>query len=143
MLFLETPNCVLLCTILKPAVDITVDALNLIMSPYGKVLRIVIFCKKGVQAFVEFDSVVAAQKARAGLEGKDIYPSCCTLKIEFAKVSRLNVHTNSDKTRDFTNPNLPTVPTMIPNPGMMGMPGAQQFYPFAYPQCINYITYIF
>ena len=130
-IFVEIPSNILLCTILKPAVDITVDALNMIMSPYGKVLRIVVFNKHGVQAFVEFDSTTAAEKAKAGLEGKDIYPSCCTLRIEFAKVTKLNVQANNDKTRDYTNPTLPTIPSTM----MMGMPNPQQqLYQFYYPQ---------
>lgn len=36
---------------------------------------------------VEFDSVDAATRARENLNGCDIYSSCCTLKIDYAKVS--------------------------------------------------------
>lgn len=35
---------------------------------------------------VEFDSVQSAQRAKASLNGADIYSGCCTLKIEYAKV---------------------------------------------------------
>ncbi|XP_057244826.1 heterogeneous nuclear ribonucleoprotein L-like, partial [Malurus melanocephalus] len=55
----------------------------------GPVQRIVIFRKNGVQAMVEFDSVQSAQRAKASLNGADIYSGCCTLKIEYAKVSVL------------------------------------------------------
>ena len=131
-ILLETaPNNVLLCVILKPIVDITVDALYTISSPYGKVLRIVIFTKKSVQAFIEFETVAAAQRAKEELDGKDIYPSCCTLKIEFAKIGKLSVRVNNSKTRDYTNDSLPSQP-MIPNFGMMGMP----FYQLPYAQSI-------
>ena len=34
-----------------------------------------------------FDSVQSAQRAKASLNGADIYSGCCTLKIEYAKVS--------------------------------------------------------
>lgn len=34
-----------------------------------------------------FESVHCAQKAKAALNGADIYAGCCTLKIEYARVS--------------------------------------------------------
>lgn len=51
-------------------------------------------CSHGVQDFLcisliphTFDSVQSAQRAKASLNGADIYSGCCTLKIEYAKVS--------------------------------------------------------
>lgn len=35
---------------------------------------------------ITFDSVQSAQRAKASLNGADIYSGCCTLKIEYAKV---------------------------------------------------------
>lgn len=35
-----------------------------------------------------FESVQCAQKAKAALNGADIYAGCCTLKIEYARVRR-------------------------------------------------------
>lgn len=37
-----------------------------------------------------FESVQYAQKAKAALNGADIYAGCCTLKIEYARVSSIN-----------------------------------------------------
>lgn len=37
-------------------------------------------------AVLTFDSVQSAQRAKASLNGADIYSGCCTLKIEYAKV---------------------------------------------------------
>lgn len=34
-----------------------------------------------------FESVLCAQKAKAALNGADIYAGCCTLKIEYARVN--------------------------------------------------------
>ena len=75
----------------------------------------------------------SAQRAKASLNGADIYSGCCTLKIEYAKVglvtaalahsreprarltsgfvlslqpTRLNVFKNDQDTWDYTNPNL-------------------------------------
>lgn len=42
------------------------------------------------------------------LDGQNIYNSCCTLRVEYSKLSNLNVKFNNDKSRDFTNPTLPT-----------------------------------
>lgn len=81
------PNHVLLITVINPAYPINCDVIHQICSPQGKVLRIVIFKKNGVQAMVEFDSVDSAKRAKLALNGCDIYSGCCTLKVEFAKVS--------------------------------------------------------
>ncbi|XP_077537027.1 heterogeneous nuclear ribonucleoprotein L-like isoform X4 [Haemaphysalis longicornis] len=102
----EKPNHVLLMTILNPAYPITVDVIHTICTPSGKVLRIVIFKKNGVQAMVEFDGVEAAVRAKKSLNGADIYSGCCTLKIEYAKPTRLNVYKNDNDSWDYTNPNL-------------------------------------
>ncbi|CAL8266971.1 unnamed protein product [Merluccius merluccius] len=45
-------------------------------------------------------------RAKASLNGADIYSGCCTLKIEYAKPARLNVFKNDQDTWDYTNPNL-------------------------------------
>ena len=102
----EKPNHILLFTILNPTYPITCDVLNTICSPIGKVLRIVIFKKNGMQAMVEFDGVDTAKTAKDNLHGCDIYSGCCTLKIEYAKPTKLNVYKNDSDSYDFTNPNL-------------------------------------
>ncbi|KAL6084630.1 hypothetical protein STEG23_025812 [Scotinomys teguina] len=99
-------NSVLLFTILNPIYSITTNVLYTICNPCGPVQRIVIFRKNGVQAMVEFDSVQSAQRAKASLNGADIYSGCCGLKIEYAKPTRLNVFKNDQDTWDNTNPNL-------------------------------------
>lgn len=42
------------------------------------------------------------------LDGQNIYNSCCTLRIDYSKMQSLNVKYNNDKSRDYTNPTLPT-----------------------------------
>lgn len=102
----EVPNHVLLFTVLNPAYPITCEILHTIASPFGKLLRVVIFKKNGVQAMLEFDSLESARRAKDNLHGCDIYSGCCTLKIEFAKPTKLNVYKNDSESYDFTNPNL-------------------------------------
>ena len=102
----EKPNHILLFTVLNPTYPITCEVLNTICSPLGSVLRIVIFKKNGVQAMVEFDNVDTAKAAKESLHGCDIYSGCCTLKIEFAKPTKLNVYKNDNDSWDYTNPNL-------------------------------------
>ncbi|XP_028321694.1 heterogeneous nuclear ribonucleoprotein L-like isoform X2 [Gouania willdenowi] len=97
-------NVVLLLTIINPIYPITTDILYTVCNNCGPVQRIVIFRKNGVQAMVEFDSVQSAQRAKASLNGADIYSGCCTLKIEYAKPSRLNVFKNDQDTWDYSNP---------------------------------------
>jgi polypyrimidine tract-binding protein 2 len=52
--------------------------------------------------------VITAQAAKLSLDGQNIYNACCTLRIEYSKLSNLNVKYNNDKSRDYTNPSLPT-----------------------------------
>ncbi|XP_054282546.1 heterogeneous nuclear ribonucleoprotein L-like isoform X2 [Macrosteles quadrilineatus] len=99
-----TPNHVLLFTIVNPLYPITVHVLHTICSPIGQVQRIVIFKKNGVQAMVEFDSVDTAKRVKEELNGADIYSGCCTIKIEFAKPTKLNVHKNDSESWDYTTP---------------------------------------
>ncbi|XP_075212825.1 heterogeneous nuclear ribonucleoprotein L isoform X4 [Lycorma delicatula] len=99
-------NHVLLFTVVNPVYPITVDVIHTICTPIGQVLRIVIFKKNGVQAMVEFDSIETAKRAKESLHGADIYSGCCTLKIEYAKPTKLNVYKNDMDSWDYTNPNI-------------------------------------
>ncbi|KAK2159515.1 hypothetical protein LSH36_151g00049 [Paralvinella palmiformis] len=100
----EKTNNVLLFTILNPRYGITVDVMHTICSTYGTVNRIVIFKKNGVQAMVEFDNVESAVQAKQSLSGADVYSGCCTLRVEYAKPSRLNVFHNNSESWDYTTP---------------------------------------
>ncbi|XP_056147866.1 heterogeneous nuclear ribonucleoprotein L-like [Lampris incognitus] len=105
----ENPNSgnkVLLLSIQNPLYPITTDVLYTVCNPIGSVLRIVIFKRNGIQAMVEFESVQCAQKAKATLNGADIYAGCCTLKIEYARPTKLNVIRNDNESWDYTKPYL-------------------------------------
>ncbi|NXS43780.1 HNRLL protein, partial [Balaeniceps rex] len=110
-------NKVLLLSIQNPLYPITVDVLYTVCNPVGKVQRIVIFKRNGIQAMTPgekkilnvmcmFESVFCAQKAKAALNGADIYAGCCTLKIEYARPTRLNVIRNDNDSWDYTKPYL-------------------------------------
>ncbi|XP_029595272.1 heterogeneous nuclear ribonucleoprotein L-like isoform X1 [Salmo trutta] len=99
-------NKVLLLSIQNPLYPITTDVLYTVCNPIGNVLRIVIFKRNGIQAMVEFETVKNAQKAKSALNGADIYAGCCTLKIEYARPTRLNVLRNDNDSWDYTKPFL-------------------------------------
>ncbi|XP_035493609.1 heterogeneous nuclear ribonucleoprotein L-like isoform X2 [Scophthalmus maximus] len=99
-------NKVLLLSVQNPLYPITTDVLYTVCNTVCDVLRIVIFKRNGVQAMVEFESVEDAQKAKLALNGADIYAGCCTLKIEYARPSRLNVVRNDSSSWDYTKPFL-------------------------------------
>ncbi|XP_043931862.1 heterogeneous nuclear ribonucleoprotein L-like isoform X2 [Protopterus annectens] len=103
---LKRVNHVLLFTIQNAVFPITTDVMYSICKDYGAIKRIVILRQMGIQAMVEFDSVQSAQRAKASLQGADIYSDCCTLKIDYAKPTRLNVVKNDSETWDYTNPLL-------------------------------------
>ncbi|XP_045072424.1 heterogeneous nuclear ribonucleoprotein L-like [Coregonus clupeaformis] len=99
-------NKVLLLSIQNPLYPITTDVLYTVCNPIGNVLRIVIFKRNGIQAMVEFETVKIAQKAKSALNGADIYAGSCTLKIEYARPTRLNVLRNDNDSWDYTKPFL-------------------------------------
>ncbi|MGH0167232.1 UNVERIFIED_CONTAM: hypothetical protein FKN15_009097 [Acipenser sinensis] len=53
---------------------------------------------------VRFDCVETAQAVRAVLQGAELFSGCCSLRIEFAKPSKLSVLKNDSETRDYTVP---------------------------------------
>uniref|UniRef100_A0A8D9F939 Polypyrimidine tract-binding protein 3 n=1 Tax=Cacopsylla melanoneura TaxID=428564 RepID=A0A8D9F939_9HEMI len=102
------PNTVLRVIIEHMLYPITLDVLYQIFSRYGKVMKIVTFTKNNsFQVLIQYPDVVTAQSAKLSLDGQNIYNSCCTLRIEYSKLSSLNVKYNNDKSRDYTNPSLP------------------------------------
>jgi len=43
-----------------------------------------------------------------GLNARNMYNGCNLLRVDFSKLAELSVRFNNDKTRDFTNPLLPS-----------------------------------
>ncbi|XP_056875522.1 polypyrimidine tract-binding protein 3 isoform X7 [Takifugu flavidus] len=88
---------------------VTLEVLQQIFSKFGSVLKIITFTRNNqFQALLQFSDAVHAQHAKASLDGQNIYNGCCTLRIDFSKLSALNVKYNNDKSRDFTRSDLPT-----------------------------------
>ena len=103
------PNTVLRVIVEHMVYPVTLDVIFQIFSRVGKVLKIVTFTKNNTfQALIQYPDVITAQAAKLSLDGQNIYNACCTLRIEYSKLSNLNVKYNNDKSRDYTNPTLPT-----------------------------------
>ncbi|KAH9548974.1 hypothetical protein CY35_11G116100 [Sphagnum magellanicum] len=112
------PNRILLITIHNPLYPITVDVLHQVFSPHGFVEKIVTFQKSaGLQALLQFQSQQSAMQARNTLQGRNIYDGCCTLDIQFSNLQELQVNLNNERTRDYTNANLPSEQSRQANPG--------------------------
>uniref|UniRef100_A0A1B6KHE4 RRM domain-containing protein n=1 Tax=Graphocephala atropunctata TaxID=36148 RepID=A0A1B6KHE4_9HEMI len=119
------PNTVLRVIIEHMMYPITLEVLYQIFSRFGKVLKIVTFTKNNsFQVLIQYPDVVTAQAAKLSLDGQNIYNSCCTLRIEYSKLSSLNVKYNNDKSRDYTNPSLPNGET-----GLDGVSLSEQLLP--------------
>ncbi|KAJ7969793.1 polypyrimidine tract-binding protein 3 [Quillaja saponaria] len=105
----DEPNRILLVTIHQMLYPITVEVLNQVFSPHGFVEKIVTFQKSaGFQALIQYQSRQSAVVARSALQGRNIYDGCCQLDIQFSNLDELQVNYNNERSRDFTNPNLPT-----------------------------------
>ncbi|CAJ1069864.1 hypothetical protein INR49_005880%2C partial [Xyrichtys novacula] len=88
---------------------VTLEVLQQIFSKFGSVLKIITFTRNNqFQALLQFSDTIHAQHAKTSLDGQNIYNGCCTLKIDFSKLSTLNVKYNNDKSRDFTRADLPS-----------------------------------
>ncbi|XP_068662635.1 polypyrimidine tract-binding protein homolog 3-like isoform X1 [Aristolochia californica] len=103
------PNRILLVTIHHLLYPITVEVLHQVFSPHGFVEKIVTFQKSaGSQALIQYQSRQSAVQARNALQGRNIYDGCCQLDIQFSNLSELQVNYNNERSRDFTNPSLPS-----------------------------------
>merc|ERR1719500_2142932 len=103
------PNTVLRVIVEHMVYPVTLDVIFQIFSRVGKVMKIVTFTKNNTfQALIQYPDVITAQAAKLSLDGQNIYNACCTLRIEYSKLSNLNMKYNNDKSRDYTNPSLPT-----------------------------------
>ncbi|EHB09794.1 Polypyrimidine tract-binding protein 1 [Heterocephalus glaber] len=79
---------------------VTLDVLHQIFSKFGTVLKIITFTKNSqFQALLQYADPVSAQHARLSLDRQNIYNTCCTLSIDFSKLTSLNVKYNYDKSR--------------------------------------------
>ncbi|XP_028396801.1 heterogeneous nuclear ribonucleoprotein L-like [Dendronephthya gigantea] len=122
---------ILLLTIMNALYSIDVNVISHVCSPYGNVLKIVIFHKNGLQCLVEFDSIESAEQAKLHLNGQDIYPGCCTLKVEYSRAKKLNVYKNDEETWDFTQDNNECITgdcgssNVLAPLNTMSMPGGQ------------------
>uniref|UniRef100_A0A7M4F9M8 Polypyrimidine tract-binding protein 1 n=1 Tax=Crocodylus porosus TaxID=8502 RepID=A0A7M4F9M8_CROPO len=127
---------------------VTLEVLYQIFSKFGTVLKIITFTKNNqFQALLQYADPMNAHYAKMALDGQNIYNACCTLRIDFSKLTSLNVKYNNDKSRDFTRLDLPSGdgqpsldPTMAATfgtPGIISSPyaGAAGFAPaIGFPQ---------
>ncbi|NXH50168.1 PTBP3 protein, partial [Dicaeum eximium] len=87
---------------------VTLDMLYQVFSKFGFVLKIVMFHKNNqFQALLQYADAANAYYAKMSLDGHSIYSGCCTLRIDFSKLTNLTVKYNNDKSRDFTRIDLP------------------------------------
>uniref|UniRef100_A0A8K9X4A1 Polypyrimidine tract binding protein 3 n=1 Tax=Oncorhynchus mykiss TaxID=8022 RepID=A0A8K9X4A1_ONCMY len=133
---------------------VSLEVLHQIFSKFGTVLKIITFTKNNqFQALLQYADPMNAHHAKVTLDGQNIYNACCTLRVEFSKLTSLNVKYNNDKSRDFTRLDLPSgdgQPTMDPAltaafgaPGIISSPyaGAAGFGPaIGFPQAGRYTT---
>ena len=102
-------NTVLRATILNMMYPVTLDVLHQIFSKFGAVLKIITFNKNDkFQVLIQLKDAMSAQNAKMSLNNQNIYNGCCTLQIDFSKLTTLKVRFNNDKSRDYTNMLLPT-----------------------------------
>ncbi|ETP34198.1 hypothetical protein, variant 2 [Phytophthora nicotianae P10297] len=105
------PNQILMVSVSKIEYDVTVDVLQQVFQKFGNVQKIVTFWKDNeFKALVQMESVDQAQAAQSALDGRDIYTGCNQLSIVFSRHPELRVRYNDDRSRDYTNPNLPPGP---------------------------------
>ncbi|NXU52949.1 PTBP3 protein, partial [Turnix velox] len=94
---------VLRVTVENVLCPVTADVLHQVFSQYGYVLKIIIFMKDSVlQALIQYDDPMNAFCAKMALDCQNIYSGCCTLRIDFSKLSNLKIKYNNDRCRDFT-----------------------------------------
>eukprot|EP00820_Chromera_velia_P019467 Cvel_28311.t1-p1 / transcript=Cvel_28311.t1 / gene=Cvel_28311 / organism=Chromera_velia_CCMP2878 / gene_product=Polypyrimidine tract-binding protein homolog 3, putative / transcript_product=Polypyrimidine tract-binding protein homolog 3, putative / location=Cvel_scaffold3677:363-2321(-) / protein_length=324 / sequence_SO=supercontig / SO=protein_coding / is_pseudo=false len=112
----QTPNRLLLITVNNLVYQIDLDLIHSLFCKFGNILRMAIFNRPNkkdtkepptVQCLVEYARVEEAIQALQTLNGRCIYAGCNELEIQYSKLNQLTVRQNNERTRDFTNPNLP------------------------------------
>ena len=89
----------------------------------------IIFIFQGIVLNFPLISVFSCDLLQS-LNGQNIYNGCCTLRIDFSKLPSLNVKYNNDKSRDYTNPNLPSGDGMpLDAASLGGFGGTQNIVP--------------
>ncbi|CAI2337996.1 unnamed protein product [Caenorhabditis sp. 36 PRJEB53466] len=140
----QQPNSVLRVIIENMMFPVSLEVLHQLFTRYGKVLRIITFNKNNTfQALIQMSEANSAQLAKQGLENQNVYNGCCTLRIDYSKLSTLNVKYNNDKSRDYTNPNLPAGEMTLEQSLAIGVPGLQNLIasnPYNFPFGANPAT---
>ncbi|CAI5443783.1 unnamed protein product [Caenorhabditis angaria] len=130
----QQPNSVLRVIIENMIFPVSLDVLHQLFARFGKVLRIITFNKNNTfQALIQMSESTSAQVAKQSLENQNVYNGCCTLRIDYSKLGTLNVKYNNDKSRDYTNPNLPAGEMTLEQQLALGIPGLQNLLPTASP----------
>lgn len=94
----QQPTQILLMTIINVIHPVDVEIIRKICEKESvDVQRIVFFHKNGLQALAEFKNIDDASHIQQTLNGCDIYPGCCTLKIEYSTAAKLNVRSNTSE----------------------------------------------
>ncbi|BFZ24179.1 hypothetical protein BsWGS_27218 [Bradybaena similaris] len=87
---------------------VTMDILIKLFSRFGSILRIVTFTKDNTfQAFLQFADPIFAAVAKNSLDNQNIYNGCNTMKVDYSRLTSVDVKYNNDRSRDFTRPDLP------------------------------------
>ncbi|XP_054042664.1 polypyrimidine tract-binding protein 3 isoform X2 [Rissa tridactyla] len=87
---------------------VTLEMLHQIFSRFGFVVKIITFTRNNqFQALLEYDDPGNAFHAKMALDGQNIYSTCCTMHVDFSRLTSLKVKYNNDKSRDFTRFDLP------------------------------------
>ncbi|XP_029648479.1 polypyrimidine tract-binding protein 1 isoform X11 [Octopus sinensis] len=122
-------------TILRVIIDnmvfqINIDILYQIFCKFGTIQKIITFTKNNTyQAVIQFSDPVSARSARMTLDGQNIYNGCCTMRIDYSKMTSLNVKYNNEKSRDYTNPSLPAGDASVDQALTFGMGAARLSMP--------------
>jgi polypyrimidine tract-binding protein 1 len=86
-------NTVLRASVLNMVYPVTVDVFHQIFSKFGTVLKIITFTKNDMfQVLIQMKDSQSAQSAKMSLHGQNIYNGCCTLQIDFSKLTTLEVN---------------------------------------------------
>ncbi|NXC69458.1 PTBP3 protein, partial [Anhinga anhinga] len=87
---------------------VPLEVLYQLFSRFGIVLKIITFTKNHqFQILLQYSEPVNAYYAKVALDGQNIFTACCTLRVDFSRLSSLKVKYNNDKSRDFTRIDLP------------------------------------
>eukprot|EP00730_Choanoeca_flexa_P016572 TRINITY_DN7864_c0_g1_i2.p1 TRINITY_DN7864_c0_g1~~TRINITY_DN7864_c0_g1_i2.p1 ORF type:complete len:429 (+),score=97.43 TRINITY_DN7864_c0_g1_i2:70-1356(+) len=104
----DMPSAVLLVTIEKCRIPLPFHVIHRALAPLGRIEKMLVLRKSGVQVLVQFESTAAAKRACALLQNAALFEGGGVCRCNYSKNTSLTVGKDSADCRDFSRMKMQT-----------------------------------